>query len=209
MQPQKHNQSSLNSSANSVGDAINSQSTSRSHVGCLASPFVTLGTQFRNFSIRNKIRCGYALALSIAVGGTIIGLMAGNYYYQISAQQVDIDEESRRLKELQLTLLQTQIYQHRLIYLLKQPTFFDAQYNQLKEHTEKLKKLLPELQSELDNSEVEGFNIFMENYTQTLEIYIKNLEQIVNQIADFKNRKLEINATEKLLVDFANEQIRC
>jgi len=208
MQPQHHNKSSVNTNANSVANSIKTQPNSHRHLGFLGSTFTSLGIQFRNLSIRNKILGGYALALSIAVGGTIIGLIAGNYYYQISAQQVDIDEESRSLKKLQLTLLQTQIYQHRLVHLLKQPTLFNAQYNQLQKNTEKLKKLLPELQSEMDNSEVDGFNIFMENYSHIIENYIKKLDKNIEEIADFKNRKLEEKITKKILADFTNDQIK-
>lgn len=207
MQPQHDNKSSVNTNPNSVADSIKTQPNSRRPLGFLGSTFTDLGIQFRNLSIRNKILGGYALALGIAVGGTIVGLITGNYYYQISAQQVNIDEESRRLKELQTTLLQTQIDQHRLVYLLNQPKLFNAQYKQLQKNTEYLKKLLPELKSEIDNSEVEGFNIFMANYTHTTEIYLKKLDALVTQIGTLKNRALPTKTTQKLVADLTNEQI--
>ena len=207
MQPQHDNKSSVNTSANSVADSLKNHPTLHRHLGFLGSTFTNLGIQFRNLSIRRKILGGYALALSIAVGGTIIGLIAGNYYYQISAQQVDIDEESRQLKELQMTLLQTQIYQHRLVYLLNQPQIFNAEYKQLQKDTEYLKKLLLQLELETENSEVEGFNIFMANYAHTIEIYIKKLDALVTQIGTLKNTKLQEKTTQKLVADLTNEQI--
>jgi signal transduction histidine kinase len=183
-----------------VAEAIKPQLNSR-------SPFVTLGTWFGNLSIRNKIRGGYALALGVAVGGTIIGLIAGNYYYRISAHQVDIDEDNRRLKQLQTTLLQTQIYQHRLVYLLKQPELFDAQYNQLKENTKSLNNLLSELHSEMKKSDVEGFNNFVVNYDQTIENHLKNLDKFIEEVTDLQNSNLGINSNEKLFIDATNKQV--
>ncbi|NJK74599.1 MAG: hypothetical protein HC942_11600 [Microcoleus sp. SU_5_6] len=38
--------------------------------------------KFRNFSISGKICCGYALALCVAIGGTAIGMLVGDRYYQ-------------------------------------------------------------------------------------------------------------------------------
>ncbi|OCR00744.1 histidine kinase [Oscillatoriales cyanobacterium USR001] len=173
------------------------------------SAFVSLGIWFRNLNIRNKIRGGYALALGVAFGGTIIGLIVGNgnYYYQKVAQQVDINEESRHLKKLQITLLQTQIVQHRLVHLLENPALFDAQYNQLQTHAAQLKKQLPELQSEENNLEIEDFNVFVKNYTNKIDIYLEKLDKLVEQIAVLQSSNSRIAKTKKLLDDFTKDSV--
>ena len=180
---------------------------SHRHVGFPSSLLKKLAQKFSNLSIRSKIRGGYAVALGVAVGGTIIGLTAGNYYYQKAAQQVDIDEENHHLRDLQVALLRTQIDQQRLVYWLQQPELFDQKYKQLQKNADRLKNLLSELQSEADIAQVEGVKPFIQNYEQSLEVYIQKLDRIIEQIAVLKKSKTGVAKAEKLLSDFAKDKI--
>ncbi|HLO50515.1 MAG TPA: ATP-binding protein [Kamptonema sp.] len=167
-----------------------------------------IAQKFNNMSIRSKIRCGYALALGVGFGGTLIGMLVGNYYYQKAAEQVDIeDRENRRLRNLQAALLRTQISQHHIVFFLQQSEVFDRKYKQLQTHTETLKQRLYELQSELALPQVKAFKPFMKNYEQILEAYIQNLEEIIEQVAVLKKSKDGVAAAEKLLSNFANDRI--
>src|SRR4028119_2430785 len=114
-----------------------------------------------NLSIHDKICRGYALALCVAIGGTSVGMLAGNHYYQITKNQVHIDRESQLLNNLQVALLRTQNSQKWLIYGLEQPKIFDRKYQQLQNNIYSLKFSLSELKSQKDRKEqIEGLQSF-------------------------------------------------
>ena len=57
-------------------------------------------------AIRNKIIYGYALTLSLALGGTTIGLFVGNYYQKKALEYRQIVSQERKLiSTLQVDIL--------------------------------------------------------------------------------------------------------
>ena len=72
--------------------------------------------RFHQLSIRQKIFCGYGLALGIAVLGTTAGLVIGDRYFQQARQQMILaDEEGSLLSSLQGELLEIQIHQQEIV----------------------------------------------------------------------------------------------
>jgi PAS domain S-box-containing protein len=71
---------------------------------------------FSGWRVSHKITAGYALALSIAIGGTILGVMTGKHYQEQSWQRVRIAQmESSLIQRLQMESTQVQIQQYALV----------------------------------------------------------------------------------------------
>lgn len=182
------------------------QQPSRLHLGFQCDLFDWI-CKLSNLSISTKIYGGYAVALGVAIGGTTLGLLAGNYYYQKAGKQVDVDEENRNLRNLQTVLLRTQTDQQRLVYLLQQSEQFNSKYDQLKEHAGHLKRLLSILREQAQAAHVNGLQPFLKSYDQTLATYLKKIEEISAQIATLRNSQTGFRASEKLLTDFSKDEI--
>src|SRR4028119_1264470 len=132
-----------------------------------------------NLSIQDKICRGYALALGVAIGGTAVGMLAGNHYYQITNNQVHIDRESQLLNKLQVALLRTQNSQKWLSYWIEQPQIFDRKYQQQQNNIYRLKFSISELKSQKYREEqIEGLQRFKKTYIPLVSNYIYQLEKI-------------------------------
>src|SRR4028118_1971177 len=127
--------------------------------------FAHIARSFGNLSIHDKICRGYALALCVAIGGTAVGLCAGNHYYQLTKNQVHHDRESELLNKLQVALLRTQNSQKWMSYWIEQPQIFNRKYQQLQNNIYSLKFSLSELKSQKDREEqIEGLQSFKKTY---------------------------------------------
>ena len=169
--------------------------------------FVQIASSFGNLSISDKIGGGYALALCVAIGGTTIGMLAGNHYYRRTNNQVHIDRESQLLNKLQVALLRTENSQQRLIYGIEQPEIFDSKYQQLQNNTNSLKLSLSELQSQTGMEEVEGLQEFRKNYDSLLSNYIFQLETLTKKISNLPNTRAQKKVKRKLLSNFNRDKI--
>jgi PAS domain S-box-containing protein len=71
---------------------------------------------FSGWRVSHKITAGYALALSLAIGGTVIGIVTGNRYQQQVWQRVTIaQQESNLIQQLRNETLQAEIQQYTLL----------------------------------------------------------------------------------------------
>ncbi|MEG4502079.1 ATP-binding protein [Microcoleus sp. F6_B4] len=166
-----------------------------------------IARSFGNLSISDKIWRGYALALCVAIGGTTVGMLAGNHYYRRTNNQVHIDRESRLLNKLQVALLRTQNSQERLIYWIEQPEIFDRKYQQLQNNTYSLKLSVSEIESQKDLEEVEGLQNFKTNYASLLSKYINQLEIVSQKISNLPNNPAQKSVKRKLLSNFDRDKI--
>jgi PAS domain S-box-containing protein len=72
---------------------------------------------FSDWRVSHKITAGYVLALSIAIGGTILGIMTGKHYQEQSWQRVRTAQiESSLVQRLQIEGTQVQIQQYALVH---------------------------------------------------------------------------------------------
>jgi two-component system, NtrC family, sensor kinase len=142
--------------------------------------FAQISRCLRNLSIRDKIWRGYALAICVAIGGTTVGMLAGNHYYRRINNHVQIHGEIRLLNQLQLALLRTQNSQERLIYRFDRPELFDSKYQQLQHNIYTLKQSLSEVKSHQGKKNIAGLQYFIKTYDSLLSNYIDQLE-IVNK----------------------------
>jgi signal transduction histidine kinase len=169
----------------------------------------------RCLSIRQKIGCGYALALSIAVLGTTVGVVLGDRYQQQSRLQAeDAQEEISFLNRLQTSSLQIQAHQQRFIYLLENPELWQREKSHFFEHTTEFKQLWSKFKTSEGNTkfskvkelaaELEVAKRFLQTYKAVPESYLLRTEDILKQV-DLSDLNLEeIEAVQKRLIDFNN-----
>src|SRR4028119_2146639 len=161
-----------------------------------------------NLSIQDKICRGYALALGVAIGGTAVGMLAGNHYYQITNNQVHIDRESQLLNNLQVALLRTQNSQKWMSSWLEQPKTFDRKYQQLQNNIYSLKFSLSELKTKKYREEqIEGLQTFKKKYTSLLSNYIYQLETVNKKISKLPKTPDQKSVKLKLLSNLERDKI--
>ncbi|MEG5138607.1 MULTISPECIES: sensor histidine kinase [unclassified Microcoleus] len=169
--------------------------------------FAQIARSFGNLSISDKICRGYALALCVAIGGTTVGMLAGNHYYRRTNNQVHIDRESQLLNKLQVALLRTQNSQQRLIYGIEQPEIFDSKYQQLQKNIYSLKLSLSEVKNQKKMEQAAGLQAFIKSYDRLLLNYIQQLETVNAQISKLPHSLAQKSVKSKLLLNFERDKI--
>ena len=95
---------------------------------------------FYNLKIGRKIGLGYALALGVAVSGTITSFIVGDYYQYLTEKKEErAHQETELLTRLHSRILQTQNHQQKLLLLNKN-------LEELQEESEHLLKYKGEMQ---------------------------------------------------------------
>ena len=169
--------------------------------------FAQIARSFGNLSISDKICRGYALALCVAIGGTTVGMLAGNHYYRKTNDQAHIDRESRVLNKLQVALLRTQNSQERLSHSLEQPETFDSKYQELQNNTYSLKLSLSELKNPKNLGQLEGLQDFRKAYGSLLSDYISQLEKLDEKISNLPQKLDKKGVRRKLLLNLDRDKI--
>ncbi|MEG4999934.1 sensor histidine kinase [Microcoleus sp. B4-D4] len=169
--------------------------------------FAQIARSFGNLSISDKISRGYALALCVAIGGTTIGMLAGNHYYRRTNNQLHIDRESQLLNKLQVALLRTQNSQQRLIYGIEKPEIFDSKYQQLQNNIYILKLSLSEVKNQKEMEQAAGLQAFIKSYNSLISNYIQQLETVNVQISKMPNSLAQTSVKRKLLLNLERNKI--
>lgn len=119
----------------------------------------------RSWSIYHKIRAGYALSMSIAVLGTVVGLIVGEYYDDKAVQAFSIAQERYDLMtRLEKSVLELNFYQQRLTT--------DVQDTAL--NRQELTKLLESVNT--TRSHIEKLKLNLKSNKIAPEDYAKNLK---------------------------------
>ncbi|MEH1892633.1 MAG: hypothetical protein V7K92_25380 [Nostoc sp.] len=156
----------------------------------------------RRLSLRNKIIGGYAVALSIAVGGTIAGLTLGNYYQQqASTSQDSANQQGQILSDLQVAMLWT-LPTREFVPLLKKPQEFEQHKSELSERAEKIKQLINELQGSPQTTATKELDRLLSKDYRVAEKFYQQLEVVLNQIKPQMLQPQSSGAAKKLITDF-------
>ncbi|MGD2181291.1 response regulator [Lusitaniella coriacea] len=145
---------------------------------------------FRNYlnalSVGQKISCGYALALGIAVFGTTMGSIVG-YSYQKHARQLleDVIEETILIDRLQIKLAYTQLYQQRLEKLVNRPNQLLIEYKLLKKYSKDLEIAWSKLVKSYDEATVGEYEDELEAYEKLIESHDNILGKYLEEVDDF------------------------
>ena len=132
--------------------------------------------------IRAKIISGYAVALGIAVSGTGLGVMVGNYYQQQALQARQSASRDRKL----LSTLQVDILYNRpakqLIPVLQNPDRFHQEGMKLIERIGEIQTLLNSHNHSQYPPALEGLLPRLENYEVTVAQFAQQAQAFVTEI---------------------------
>lgn len=158
----------------------------------------------RRLSLRNKIIGGYAVALSIALGGTIAGLTLGNYYQQqASTSQDSANQQGDLLGDLQVAMLRT-LPTREFVPLLKKPKEFEQHKSELSERAEQIKQLINELQRSPQTTATKNLDRLLSKDYQAAEKFYQQLEVVLNQIKPQMLQPQSSGAAKKQITDFTS-----
>ena len=130
-------------------------------------------------TIQKKIGLGYALALGIAVGGTLTGLAIGNAYYQdIDRHRQVVENERQLLIELRLTLLEFSPVQEYGRFLQNQAAFKVAKLKGL-QRVDRMIDLIIAVKQAVTTSTIVALAPTLEKYDPTLTTMMSHYERLL------------------------------
>jgi two-component system, NtrC family, sensor kinase len=159
--------------------------SSQESIQPLGAPRFGLSRLINQLSIGSKIRVGYAIALSVAVLGTIAGFKVGDHYQQQAFSRWEEElEELRLLNELQMVGLQVQTHQQQLLLPSPGTRFWREQYGHLLRHRSRLEQLWQELMSYtstdiyLQHQHDEDLPHFLQEHLVFLDAYTQQFKNV-------------------------------
>ncbi len=173
-------------------------------------------TLMQKLKVGQKINLGYVITLGIAVIGTAIGVILGEFY-QHNAWEAEehSQEEIEYIYNLQISLLLLRNDQQQLTGILSDSQQFNQKYQAIIEDGNNAQKNWQELQDffqEVLNKHQINYqpkiNQYNLNYQNTINNYLTELETIVNQIKPLNlaiNQNLQLAQTK--LFTFSNSEI--
>lgn len=176
----------------------------------------SLGRRLSSLKVAQKISLGYALALGIAVSGTIAGFGVGRHYQrQAEEREEHARNEVELLQQLQSRVLQTRTHQQQLIPLTQHPERFQEEYHHLLQHKmdtrttwAELKAFVIDASSISDHVHQVTIPNFLQTYDGVPQRYSRELEQLVAQIHRLDLTKPEdIQTAQALLVEFTDSDL--
>lgn len=151
----------------------------------------------RSWSIYQKIRVGYALSMSIAVLGTVLGLIVGEYYDDKAVQAFNIAQERYDLMDrLEKAVLELTFYQQQITSDAQNEVLNRQKITKLIESVNTTRIFIEKLKLNLKNKQVfpEGYakNLKSWLYTYDAELKLYNLvvDELLHEI-DTKNQTPE------------------
>jgi hypothetical protein len=180
----------------------------------IALPHLWLTKVTHTLSIGQKIAYGYALSLSIAVVGTVAGLIIGDFYQTPAQQQKgDAQYEISLLYRLQTALLQARTSQQQLIYFVNQTELLKKEYLNFSKYAGELKQVWSDVQLYVNTANYrrakhfEGIPTFLQTYSDIPNVYIQQVETLVQTIMSKDAKSKDIQAAQKLLLNFSTSPI--
>ncbi|OKH39153.1 hypothetical protein NIES2119_07870 [[Phormidium ambiguum] IAM M-71] len=155
-------------------------------------------------SIGTKIRCGYALALGIAVLGTTAGIGIGNYYEESFREEAETWHETGVLfNDLQLAVLQARSHQQKFTALLGKPQDFQNEHFYFLQRISKVKSLLKETKNSVKAQEIEGVKQFFLTYEQVVEDFLNETEFTFDKINESTLSQKDKSELQNLLLNLS------
>ncbi|NEO25624.1 MAG: methyl-accepting chemotaxis protein [Kamptonema sp. SIO4C4] len=163
--------------------------------------------------ISHRIATGYALALGIAMLGTSLGLVIGNYYQnQARREQILASQEARVLNDLQTAFLELRSQDEQLTRLAQTPQAYSYQYPSFQARLDKSQILLSKFESYVEKSYTEQQNQtedlvrFIEANRDVASRYLEIIDRLLAQIAPLTVEGATGTVNETVLNQFANIQ---
>ncbi|MBD1879325.1 ATP-binding protein [Coleofasciculus sp. FACHB-T130] len=141
-------------------------------------------------SIAKKIGYGYSLAIGIAVLGTTIGLISGDYYEKKAQKQLIIAEKQQNLlSNLENAVGELRAHPQRLVIVLGEPIWFDYETAKFFTSVSRSQTILSEFHSFIDSypdnlatkptdlkNLLNGYETNTESYTQLIKFLWRQID---------------------------------
>ncbi|WP_373533988.1 ATP-binding protein [Microcoleus sp.] len=112
------------------------------------APQIGLKNLFGRLGIRQKIGCGYALVIGIAILGAVAGRGVESYHKQQVREKLAIDRDKAEiLTNLNNTVQEVRIHQKELASLVNKPEIFDRQRSEFLARVAQMSGILEQLQT--------------------------------------------------------------
>ena len=164
-------------------------------------------------SIRQKIGAGYALAVGIAISGTIAGLAIGEYYQNRAIVQLTrAHQQEHLLKELQTAVLQARSHASRFPVVLGNPVWLRYENEEFIQSIEQAKQAILETERFINNSDnltkadTQTIRTILQRADITVEAYRSVTQSLLRQIDAWNLKQDEIlPAQQELLRNSSGE----
>ena len=150
-------------------------------------------------SIAKKIGYGYSLAIGIAVLGTSLGLIVGDYYQKQAQERLRlVQDQYVLLKDLESGIWQVQFHPQQLAAVVGKPVWFKYETSKFLGHSEQIKKVLSDLKDMLEHQssqlvvETRIFEGVLQSYGQTFDLYTQLMKKIWQEIEPVNLQREEI-----------------
>ncbi len=145
-----------------------------------------LKSLFSRLGIRQKIGCGYALVIGIAILGAVAGRGVESYHKQQVREKLAIDREKATiLTNLNNTVQEVRIHQQELASLTAKPQIFDRERSEFLTRVAQMSGILEQLQTlpPTNNPEVakdyQLLQQFAEANGKTVESYFQQVQKLL------------------------------
>ena len=149
-------------------------------------PQTGLKSLFSRLGIRQKIGCGYALVIGIAILGAVAGRGVESYHKQQVREKLAIDREKAEiLTNLNNTVQEVRIHQQELASLTAQPQIFDRERSEFLTRVAQMSGQLEQLQTlpPTNNPQIakdyELLQQFAEVNVKTVESYFQQVQKLL------------------------------
>ncbi|MEG4068552.1 ATP-binding protein [Microcoleus sp. Pol11C2] len=149
-------------------------------------PQIGLKSLLGRLGIRQKIGCGYALVIGIAVLGAVAGRGVESYHKQQVREKLAIDRDKAEiLTNLNNTVQEVRIQQQELATLTAKPQIFDRQRSEFLTRVAQMSGILEQLQtpSQTKNPEIARDYQELQQFAQvngkTVESYFQQVQKLL------------------------------
>jgi len=167
----------------------------------------------RRLSIAKKIGYGYSLAIGIAVLGTTVGLVSGDYYQKKAQEQLIIaDKQQRLLSDLENAVDDMRSHPQRLILVLGESIWIDYEAAKFLGDIKRVNATLSEFESFLDShprnlvTDTRTLKELLNGYKTNTRFYIQLIKSLWKQIAFSSLKPKEILAAQQQLLASIKEK---
>ncbi|MFB2882204.1 sensor histidine kinase [Floridanema aerugineum] len=158
-------------------------------------------------SIAKKISYGYALVIGVAVCGTTIGLLIGDYYQKQAQKQLAVtDQQQYLISELENGVSQIRSHPQRLVSVLGESIWFDYESANFFGSVNRVKNTLLEFdqfgETNKDKLVISSKELkkILQDYQSNTEAYTQLIQQLWQQIDPANLKVTEIsNAKQEIL----------
>ncbi|WP_445633517.1 histidine kinase [Nostoc sp. DSM 114161] len=162
---------------------------------------------FHQLSIRQKIVCGYGLALGIAVLGTTAGLVIGDRYFQQARQKMVLANEERSLlSSLQGELLEIQIHQKEIVPFLQQPQALLRGISSFKTDLAEAETLVSQAEEFSQTHSQANLHLLLLKHDNSINVYFEQLRSLIRQILPLSSQPQGALKAQQLISKFSQSQ---